>query len=230
MSQKLNLTNVVEDVFAGIPYPAIQFDPGIAPLYAGNDEIIGSKQGYSLLAWLHDGNDYLELHSGSDNIVNTNRGDDTINLYSSYIDAQPGGQVSAGKGRDTINIIGGWFPSSEGEFVNGNNDSDVINNWAPNAGRVRGGKGNDFFYNYKGYMNAYGDRGSDTFVPFYDFSWEQSTWMGIKDFQVGYDILDTSRLGSQVTQWIGDRGLDIFVDGDYGTQVVATLEGVYQYI
>ena len=230
MSQILNLANEAVDMFIGIPYPAIQFDPVIAPLFAGNDTIIGSKKGYSLLAWMHDGNDYLELHSGFNNIVNTNMGDDTINLYSSLSEAQPGGQVSAGKGRDTINIYGGWFDEEQGEFVNGNNDSDVISNWGEYVGLVRGGKDNDLIINYKGMMDVYGDKGADTFVPYYDHSWEQSTWMEIKDFQIGYDILDTSRLGSGVTQSIDGDGLNIFADGPYGNQLVATLEGIYQYI
>ena len=49
MSQILNLTNEAVDMFIGIPYPAVQFDPVIAPLFAGNDTIIGSKK--DILFW-----------------------------------------------------------------------------------------------------------------------------------------------------------------------------------
>ena len=230
MAQYLDLSSQVNDFWAGIPYPAVQYDPVYAETFSGNDHIIGSKQGKSLVAWMHGGNDYLELHSGIDNWVNTNMGDDTIHIYSSYTETQPGGRVSAGKGRDTIKIAGGWFDGSQGEFVNGNNDEDIIMNWSPLAGTVRGGKDNDLIINYKGNMDAYGDKGADTFKPYYDHSWAQDSWMIIKDFQVGYDILDTSALGSQVTQFIGLTGLGIYANGSYGEQLVATLEGVFQYI
>ena len=98
----------------------------------------------------------------------------------------------------------------------------------------RGGKDNDWIINYQGYMDAYGDKGSDTFTPYYGFA-ENYGGMTIKDFEVRYDNLDITTLGSEVTQELdtfgGAQGLLINACGSsYGWQLCAFLEGVDTYI
>ena len=198
--------------------------------FAGDDTYYGSTLNESVEVSLHGGSDYVEIYSGISNYVNTNMGDDIIKLYDQGTGTS--GWIFAGKGDDTIDIVGGGFWGEWG-WVNGNNGSDTINNWSPDAGTVRGGKDDDLLINYEGKMDAYGDKGSDTFRPYFNFN--GSTTLLIKDFQVGYDILDTSKLGSEVTQrfdtYAGVPGLTIDAfDVTYGTRLCAFLENVTSYI
>ena len=195
--------------------------------YSGDDTYLGSRNNASVEASFHGGNDLVELHSGIYNYINTNMGDDTINLYQ---DAgyDTGGWIFAGKGNDTVNIVGGWYGGSFG-WVNGNNGSDKITNWAPISSTVRGGKDDDFLINAMGNMNAYGDKGRDTFTPYYG----KDTTMWIQDYELGYDIFDSSAItiSDQVISYDNDLGgLYIYSNGPEGSQLVAHLKGVYEYI
>ena len=203
-------------------------------LLAGDDTLIGSYNGYSTEASLYEGNDYIEIHSGIYNNIWGNHGDDTLALYKSGSGVTCG-RFRGGKGNDTITIEDGVYVGTSGDFINGNNGADTIKNWGKAVGKVRGGKDDDWIINYEGSMDAYGDKGSDTFTPYYGFADNYSTGMTVKDFQVGYDVLDTSALGSEVTQELGTfggvQGLLIDAYGaSYGWQLCAFLEGVDTYI
>ena len=72
-----------------------------ASLLTGDDTLIGSLDGGSVAARLMGGDDFLELHSGLLNDVNTNWGNDRIRLFGG------GGTVRAGKDDDVIDVVGG---------------------------------------------------------------------------------------------------------------------------
>lgn len=155
----------------------------ISEVFADNNVLLGSEDGGSIYATMLDGDDFVELYSGERNHVNGNSGADTINLLGGE------GDIYGGKDNDTIQIV-------EGEYsVYGNKGDDYITNYS--LGSIDGdciaygGQGNDVIVNFGGAMAAYGDIGSDTFVP-----WQtgEEGLMSIYDFEVGIDTLDLSNL------------------------------------
>lgn len=185
-----------------------------ASLLTGDDTLIGSLDGGSVSARLMGGDDFLELHSGLLNDVNTNWGNDRIRLFGG------GGTVRAGKDDDVIDVVGGQW-----QHVNGNNSNDIITNYSEFAGTIRGGKGNDTLINADGGGYFYGDLGADTFRPYAINSSGQiiSGVMFVRDFQVGVDSLDLSALGAHnIVYSEGNTLIGSAVTG----KLVCSLEGV----
>ena len=182
-------------------------------LFGGDNRLIGSRDGGSVSAWLGGGSDYLELHSGLFNDVNTNWGQDTINLYGGS------GRVMAGKDDDIISIVGGQWDN-----VNGNMGNDVITNYSAFAGTVRGGKDNDLLINAGGGY-FYGNLGADTFKPYaIDSNGSPiNGMMFVMDFQIGVDSLDLSALGGY--NIIYSDG-DSLIGSSHTGKLVAVVEGV----
>ena len=175
-------------------------------VFGGDDTLLGSTQGGSVIARLLGGNDTVEIYGGISNDINTNWGSDTINLFGGN------GRIRAGANGHQIRISGGQF-----DVVNGNNGEDTITNWSAFAGTVRGGADNDLIIAAPGSgMNAYGDLGSDIFKPYIG---SRTT---VLDYQPGIDRVDLSELGNAYNIIQISSGLAIGV----GSSLIMTLEGV----
>jgi len=174
-------------------------------MLAGNNSFVGSKQGGSVMARLLDGEDYAELHGGSDNFLNGNSGADDIYIYGG------GGKVLGGSENDKITIYGGNMTR-----VNGNRGNDYIINWADLQTDIRGGSEDDIIVSAGGSMNAYGDLGADTFKPL------SGGFMVVKDYTPGVDNIDFSGLSGGYQSSLNNEGLAVFVDGN----PVLLLQGV----
>ncbi len=161
---------------------------------AGNDEILGSLYGGSLWARCMGGDDFVQLHSGWDNYVNGNMGNDTIRLF----DGGGGdANVLGGRDNDTIDVVSGFWGWGEGSIINGNQGNDILNNWGT-CPQLRGGAGNDIITNNGGSTDVWGDSGADIFVPYaIDVNGNWGGIMAIMDFNAYEgDILDVTRMGT----------------------------------
>lgn len=190
---------------------AMQFE---IDLLADDDFLRGSPDGGSVKARMLGGNDFVELFGGDDNDVNGNLGADTFELFGG------GGRIRGGSESDTINLYDGFY-----YVVNGNKGEDILTNYAEFGNNIRGGSDSDLLINRNGLGVFYGDLGSDTFRPL--DSGDSSTYMVIKDFEVGIDQIDLSAVGAFESFF--DPGLDstIFytvVNND--VSVFASVEGV----
>jgi hypothetical protein len=160
------------------------------------------------------GNDFVELFGGDDNDVNGNLGADTFQLFGG------GGRIYGGKDNDTIDLYDGFY-----EFVNGNNGNDLLTNYSEFGNNIRGGKDDDLLVNVNGTGVFYGDKGFDTFLPF--DSGDSSTYMVIKDFEVGIDQIDLSAVGA--FEAFFDPGTDatvFYTVANDNVSVFASVEGV----
>jgi hypothetical protein len=155
----------------------------ISEVFADDNILSGSEDGGSVIATMLGGDDYVELFSGELNDVNGNAGADEINLFGGE------GMIRGGRDNDSISIVEGSYS------VYGNKGDDYIENFSLGVNDgisiAYGGKGDDVIVNFGGAMAAYGDLGSDTFVP-----WQTSEegLMRIYDFEVGVDTLNLSNL------------------------------------
>jgi Ca2+-binding RTX toxin-like protein len=153
---------------------------------------IGSKDGGRVKARLQGGNDYAELHSGTNNFLNTNSGSDDIIIYGGS------GKALGGSGADDIWIYGGQFSA-----INGNAGNDYIINYADLQTNIRGGNGDDTIVSAAGGMNAYGDSGADIFVPV------SGSFMIVKDYISGVDVVNLSYLQQDYLVYQTDFGLGV---------------------
>lgn len=195
---------------------SVGFTDDFASLYAGDDYLYGRKDGYSVTARLMDGNDRVEIYSGSSNDVNTNMGFDYIIAYGGN------GMLRAGKDADEIIIAGGEY-----NHINGNNGSDVITNYSKFAGTIYGGKDDDILINAGGGGYFYGNLGNDTFRPYaIDPDGLETELMIINDFVLGSDYLDTSYLGSWEVNYIDNSTYITNINADSSKTLVAVLKNV----
>ncbi len=165
-----------------------------------------------MIGALFGGNDYVEVHSGLLNRIQTSWGADTINTYGG------GGAIRGGNDNDTINIVGGQF-----EVCNGGPANDILTNWSSFAGNVAGGYGDDTLINKGGGGYFYGGPGSDVFQPwFYTPEGELGGMMFIMDYTPGVDSLDLSKMGNY-DMTVLSTGIAI----GFGGHMVCSLEGVY---
>jgi len=133
--------------------------------------------------------------------VNTNAGNDTINLYGQTLLGVGASNVLGGIGDDRINLHSGtWFGP-----INGNQGNDHIINYGAIVSELRGGIGNDIIECVTNNSNSvYGDAGSDTFVLRYDptlmindLTQNSNDYMIIMDFNPAEgDLIDLSDLES----------------------------------
>lgn len=161
-------------------------------ILARDNVLIGSKDGGRVVAKMKGGDDYAELHSGVNNFLNGNAGSDDIIIYGGT------GRVLGGSSGDNIEIRGGKYGA-----INGNKGDDYIVNYADLQVNVRGGADNDTIVSASGSMNAFGDKGADTFIPM------SGAFMVVKDFQPGLDSLDLSNLEEDYLVYRSGSGLGI---------------------
>ena len=183
-------------------------------LLAGDDFLSGSQDGGSVKARMLGGNDFVELFGGDDNDVNGNLGADTFELFGG------GGRIRGGSEGDTINLYDGFY-----YVVNGNKGEDVLTNYAEFGNNIRGGSDSDLLMNRNGLGVFYGDSGFDTFLPF--DSGDSSTYMVVKDFEVGIDQIDLSAVGA--FEAFFDPGTDstiFYTVTNDNVSVFASVEGV----
>jgi hypothetical protein len=185
-----------------------------AKLLSGDDVLRGSVDGGSVKARMLGGNDFVEIFGGNDNDVNGNLGADTFELFGG------GGRIRGGSEGDTINLYDGFY-----YVVNGNKGEDILTNYAEFGNNIRGGSDGDLLINRNGLGVFYGDSGSDTFLPF--DSGDSSTYMVVKDFEVGIDQIDLSAVG--VFEAFFDPGTDstiFYTVTNDNVSVFASVEGV----
>ena len=142
-------------------------------------------------------------------------------MGSDYLIAYGGiGELRTSKDSDEIIIAGGEFT-----HINGNNTSDTITNDSKFAGTIYGGKDDDTLIKAGGGGYFYGNLGSDTFRPYaIDQDGNKTELMIIKDFEVGYDYLDTSYLGSWEAEYIDGSTYISNIYPDFSSGLVAVLE------
>ncbi|MDB4336785.1 hypothetical protein N9996_04315 [Synechococcus sp. AH-603-M21] len=160
-------------------------------LLSNNDTINGSNDGGSLIAELYEGNDNLFLSSGLFNNVNTNAGEDLIEIKGGsgkvlggsdkdtilYLDGEFT-SINGNKGDDLINLEGGQgiiFGGKDSDtinleggsftYINGNKGTDIINIRGGEAERILGGADADQITNFSGqFTTINGNKGEDTII------------------------------------------------------------------
>jgi hypothetical protein len=203
-------------------------------LLSGNDIINGSSNGGSLKARLFTGNDNLFLSSGLFNDVNTNAGQDLIEIKGGS------GKLLAGSDRDTIQYSGGQFTSINGnkgddlinltggqgiilggagsdtlnldagtfQSINGNLGTDTINVWGGETERILGGADADQITNNSGqFLSINGNKGDDTII-------NNGSSSRVLRGGADNDLL-INNAGAN-GEFYGDRGADTFKPSDQG--------------
>lgn len=207
-------------------------------LLSGNDVINGSNNGGSLIARLFDGNDSLNLSSGLLNDVNTNAGQDTIEIQGGS------GKLLAGSDRDTIQYIDGDFTSINGnkgndlinlfggqgiilggadadtinleggsfQSINGNLGTDTIHVRGGKAERILGGANADQITNFSGqFISINGNKGDDTLI-------NNASISRVLRGGADNDLL-INNAGAN-GEFYGDRGADVFKPSDRGLMTI----------
>ena len=207
-------------------------------LLSGNDIINGSDNGGSLIARLFDGNDTLFLNSGLLNDVNTNAGQDFIEIQGGSGNLLAGSDddtiqyiegefinINGNKGNDLINLLGGKGIVLGGqdsdtinlrggtfENINGNLGSDIINIQDGEAETILGGADADLITNFSGkFTSINGNKGDDTIIN--DAS-PSGVLRGGKD----NDLLINNPGANG--NFYGDLGADVFKPSDQGLMTI----------
>ncbi len=207
-------------------------------LLTGNDTINGSTNGGSLKARLFNGNDNLVLSSGLFNDVNTNAGQDLIEIKGG------GGQLRGGSDQDTFQYINGQFTSINGnkgndfinllggqgmilggadsdtinleggsfESINGNLGTDTINVRGGVANRILGGADADQITHNSGqFTSINGNKGEDTII-------NNASSSGVLRGGADNDLLINNARANG--EFYGDRGADVFKPSDQGVMTI----------
>jgi Ca2+-binding RTX toxin-like protein len=149
-----------------------------ARLFSGDDLVLGSVDGGSLMARLGSGNDNVVLYSGFENKVNTNQGADWIEGFGGS------GQLLGGLDNDLIELHDGTSFSA-----NGNLGNDTLINYG-GTNTLQGGKGNDTLISSGGNSRLIGNLGVDVFI------FSENGFANVVDYSPGVDQLDFSNLKS----------------------------------
>ena len=164
--------------FAFDPNNAAEITELEARLFSGDDLVLGSVDGGSLMARLGPGSDNVVLYSGFENKVNTNQGADWIEGFGGS------GQLLGGRDNDLVELYDGTSFTA-----NGNIGDDILINYG-GTNTLRGGKGNDTLIGSGGNSRLTGDLGADVFV------FTDNGFANVVDYSPGVDQLDFSNLNS----------------------------------